>query len=80
MNNACFFWLFSLRQPCLGLSLTHTDTLLLILFFLQVDALNHECPGTSVEASQVSVAHIPASPHVFTFLRVSRVAVTPENH
>lgn len=50
-------------------SVSHWD--ILILFFLQVDALNHERPGTSVEASQVSVAHIPASPHVFTFLCVS---------
>ena len=29
----------------------------LFFLFLQVDALNHECPGTSVEASQVSVEH-----------------------
>lgn len=33
-----------------------------VWFFLQVDVLNHECSAISVEASQVSVAHIPASP------------------
>lgn len=52
-----------------SLSFSHSHPL--CFDFLQVDALNHECPGTSVKASQVSVAHIPASPHIFTFLCVT---------
>lgn len=49
---------------------THLRFLLVVL---QVDALNHECPGTSLEASQVSVAHIPAPPthtHIYITPRV----------
>lgn len=49
------------------LSFSHSHPL---LFSLQVDALNHERPGTSVEAGQVSIAHILASPDIFTFLCV----------
>lgn len=60
------------RPPIAGL-LGGPTHLLFLLVVLQVDALNHECPGTSLEASQVSVAHIPAPQthtHIFTLLRV----------
>lgn len=48
-----------------------SSLILSVIFFIQVDALNHESPGISAEASQVSVTFLLLPLWMFTFQCVS---------